>query len=261
MNQSMFGNVKMYAAIVMMAALGGSAGCKVDNASQCGGSRGVGGAGGDEEGGNGIAGGGLPGICHIDECDPSGTPGAQKAACDDDNPQTADRCIATLCGGACAHVEVQCDRLDPQEVQTALCDDGDACTASRCGSLNACEHLPIVNCNPCEAQACEDAGFECGIVTADCTGDGEVESFVCGTCPEPEACQGSGVAGQCGDACESKYSAECAAVGKATTWAWDTACSLTYKYVDGAVEYCTGCDQHPGCEKTFVGDVLVICCP
>lgn len=87
--------------------------------------------------------------CEIDECDLGAVIGKQKAACDDGNPKTADRCvwITPECdGGVCSHTEVECDWLDPIESQQATCDDDDACTADRCKEPNVCDHLPISNC-------------------------------------------------------------------------------------------------------------------
>lgn len=79
-----------------------------------------------------------------DECNPD-APYADKAACDDGDPATADRCADTACAATCVHFRVECDGYDPPEVQSARCDDGDPCTADRC-LVSACVHSAVGGC-------------------------------------------------------------------------------------------------------------------
>lgn len=78
-----------------------------------------------------------------DECDPEAAY-SDKAACDDGDPATADRCVDG-CSAVCAHVRVQCDGYDAPDVQAARCDDGNPCTADRC-DVSACAHSPVGGC-------------------------------------------------------------------------------------------------------------------
>lgn len=80
----------------------------------------------------------------VEPCDPAG-PQSDKAACDDDDPSTADRCVEARPGPSCAHEPAECDGYDPPAVQKAQCDDGDPCTGERCAGT-ACVHAQIQNC-------------------------------------------------------------------------------------------------------------------
>ena len=252
--------------------------CKVDQAQQCH----VNGTGGSATtSGEGAAMTGtfpIVDACAIVECDPSAGEPAKKAACDDADPKTADRCapIAPECGALCVHVAVPCDSLDPLDVQAAACEDGNPCTDGRCVVGNVCVQLPFsggvcendgvcsggVCAHECGAIACANEGAECGIAFADCDGDGMSEGHPCGECAAPEACGGSDVPGVCGADCLSKYGAECAAAGSQSFWAFEAACNLAYQFgIDGLPIYCAGCASQMGCEGLDVGGVNVACCP
>jgi hypothetical protein len=251
------GFVMMYAlSVSMTACVGGVSNQCGDNVTTA-----SGGAGGEGGAAGGVpVGGGFPAICQLDECDPAG-PKEGKLECDDADPKTADRCIATKCGGACAHVKVECDGADTGAVQAAVCDDGDPCTVDRC-AVSSCEHLPKGECNPCVATACASAEAECGTIEADCDQDGTPEPIACGTCDEPTLC----VNNTCSDQCLSKYSAECEADDKPSAWAFDIACNdgEIYKYLEGELTYCLGCPANANCQKLdylLPDGVQVLCCP
>lgn len=94
--------------------------------------------------GSGGAGGGVE-CGFTSECDPTKPPHEGKEDCDDDNPNSADRCIKVgdCLAGVCAHVLVECDTFDPIETQKVMCDDLDECTEDRCGKSNVCDHSTI----------------------------------------------------------------------------------------------------------------------
>lgn len=133
--------------LVMIAAL--AAGCG-PQAVECD----HGGSGGAGSGGTGGAG---PIVCPPSEC-PGTTPGADKAACDDGDPGTVDRCFDVApCGGFCVNVPGQCDGLDNIETQQARCDDGNECTADRCMSgVNVCEQVVRSDGVPCAGGTCKE---------------------------------------------------------------------------------------------------------
>lgn len=95
----------------------------------------------ESNGGSGGQGGNV--ACALTECDPDAA-NADKATCSDSDPTTADRCIPTSCGAACAHIRVECDGADESSVQAAICDDGDPCTNDRC-LVSACAHTPFIS--------------------------------------------------------------------------------------------------------------------
>lgn len=245
------GFVAVYALGVMMTA------CQGGVVHEC---STTGGDGGGGEGGAGV--GGAP-VCQFEtECDPA-APFDGKLECNDGDPGTADRCIATgSCGGVCAHVKVLCDAADSAAIQAVVCDDRDPCTNDRCG-ISACVHTPIGSpeCT-CITNACANLGADCGTVEADCDGDGVPEDIDCGSCAEPAVC----VNNACSDQCASKYAAECEAEGKASTWTFDIECGdgEIYKLVDGEPLFCTGCPAIAGCQKLdnpLPNGVQVMCCP
>lgn len=111
---------------------------------------------GDCAAAQGGAGGAAEPVCDFhDECPAQDTPQQGHDACGDDDPGTADRCVAVAtCGGVCAHVPVECDSLDPVSVHQQVCDDGEECTFDRCAGNNACAYLTQNDGLPCTGGTC-----------------------------------------------------------------------------------------------------------
>lgn len=128
-----------------------------------------GGAGGGE-GGTGSTSASIGGVgaqnggptCPPSECSAVAGPVMGKYMCDDDDSKSADRCVGFgVCGGACAHVLVECDSLDSLDIRTSACDDGNPCTVDECQPYNFCKHVAL----PDDA-ACNGGGV---CVGGDCT--------------------------------------------------------------------------------------------
>ena len=114
----------------------------------------------------------------------------------------------------------------------------------------------------CQVAACAANPAECGSAIFDCDSDGTPELYVCGTCAWPGACGGSGVPQQCGQKCLSQWSAQCASAGLPSAYtAPATGCVDSYKFVNGAELFCSGCVSEQLCEPLTVDGVDVLCCP